>query len=147
MKFDFAPLTIQHVQTIADWRYQGFEKSLFMGPYRTSHKETGRLVGPGGCEGFAALVEDKLAGLFEFYRSTEIMNIGLALRPDLTGKGWGTTFVEQGIDFGVKHYQYRKPLVELSVNHLNAAAVRVYEKVGFTVVERVDEEVRMRKSL
>lgn len=145
--FTFRPLTINDVQTIQTWRYAGFEKNIFMQPYLDSFHQTGKLIGPGGCEGFAAFFQDELVGLFEFYNDSHFMNIGLALKPELTGKGLGCDFVLQGIDFGTKHYQYQKKKVELIVNRLNFSAVRVYEKAGFEKMGEIGEEIKMSKTL
>lgn len=63
------------------------------------------------------------------YDSADAIDIGLGLRPDLTGKGIGLEFVLVGIDFGIK--KYRTGMVRLTVAEFNKRAIRVYEKAGF----------------
>lgn len=129
------------------WRYEGFEKELFMQPYFDSFETKGVLIGPGGAEGFAVLSEGELYGLFEFYRGSEYMNIGLALHPNNVGKGYGCMYVEQGVKFGIENFAYAKEFIELTVHKMNIPAIKVYEKVGFEVFEDEGEEFKMRKNV
>src|SRR4051812_30236680 len=43
--------------------------------------------------------EDALAGFFEYQREGDTVVVGLGLRPDMTGRGFGEAFVEQGLEF------------------------------------------------
>ena len=147
MNFTFKPLNIEYVKEIDSWNYEGFIEEVLMTPYYESFKKTGILIGPGGCEGFATFLEDETVGLFEFNINDSTMEIGLALKPDLVGKGLGVPFVNQGIEFGLQHYQLKLHYVKLVVDQNNKAAIRVYEKTGFEEVERTDTEIEMRKIL
>ncbi|WP_409252571.1 GNAT family N-acetyltransferase [Bacillus sp. SCS-153A] len=147
MNFTFKPLIIEYVKEIDSWNYEGFVEEVLMTPYFESYNETGTLIGPGGCEGFAAFLDNKPAGLFEFNIQGSTMEIGLALKPDLVGRGLGVPFVNQGIEFGIDHYQSQLNFVKLVVDTKNKAAIRVYEKAGFEEVDRTDSEIEMRKSL
>ncbi|MEZ4805204.1 MAG: hypothetical protein R2852_06910 [Bacteroidia bacterium] len=82
-------MTIDHAKIIADWRYHGFEKQLYMQPYFEAYEQKGKLIGPGGCIGFAALHQGNIAGLFEYYNKSTPMNIGLALNPEAGRKRIG----------------------------------------------------------
>lgn len=64
------------------------------------------------------------------YNDKDYMDIGLGLRPDITGKGIGKEFVLKGMEFGIN--KYNPKAVRLTVAMFNKRAIRVYEKVGFT---------------
>ena len=145
MKFDFVPMTLDYANQIKTWQYDGYIKNIYVEPYFNSFKETtGKMKGPGGCEGFAVLNQNRLVGLFEYYFKDEIMEIGLALKPELAGKGLGEDFVKQGIDYGINKFKYKRKYIKLSVNIQNKPAVRVYEKVGFKEYKRKIDEIEMR---
>lgn len=148
MKFKFVPMTLEYVKQIKTWRYTGYVKNIYMQPYFDSYNGiTGKMKGPGGCEGFAALNQNRLVGLFEYYFKDEIIEIGLALKPELAGKGLGKEFVKQGINFGIKKFRYKREYIKLTVNIQNKPAIRVYEKAGFKEYRRKDDEIEMRKYL
>jgi len=81
-------------------------------------------------------VEDEsgaLAGFFQFKeRRPDAIEIGLGLRPDLTGRGLGSAFVEVGI--GEVRARYGAVRIVLAVATFNRRAIRVYERAGFAPV-------------
>ncbi|QHE51611.1 GNAT family N-acetyltransferase [Pontibacillus sp. HMF3514] len=147
MNFKFVPINIEYVKEIDSWNYEGFIEQVMMTPYFESFKKTGELIGPGGFEGFVALHDHEAVGLFEFNIKDSIMEIGLALKPELIGKGLGTTYVNQGIEFGMQYYDKTLDHIKLVVDSKNKPAIRVYEKAGFHKVEEKDGEIEMRMVL
>lgn len=145
MKFEFVPINLEYLKEIKKWKYDGFVKNIYLDPYFENIGEnSSELRGPDGCIAFAALIKNKLAGLFEYYFKGDIIEIGLALNPDFVGKGYGKDFVEQGIDFGIKHFNYQEEYIKLNVNINNKTAVRVYKKAGFKEYERKSDAIEMR---
>ncbi|TDP88951.1 ribosomal-protein-alanine N-acetyltransferase [Halanaerobium saccharolyticum] len=145
MKFEFVPINLEYLEEIKNWQYDGFVKNIYLDPYfENINENSSELRGPGGCKGFAALNKNKLAGLFEYYFKRNIIEIGLALSPEFVGKGYGKDFVEQGISFGIEHFNYREEYIKLNVNIKNRAAVRVYKKAGFKEYERKSDSIEMR---
>lgn len=147
MDFTFKPIDIMVTKEIDSWNYEGFIEEVLMTPYFNSYNKTGKLIGPGGCDGFAALLENETAGLFEFTIDDGTMEIGLALKPSLVGKGLGAKFVQQGIEFGIQHYKCKLNEIKLVVDSQNKAAIRVYEKVGFKKVQQHDHDIEMTMNL
>lgn len=146
MVFKFVPINLEYLKEIKNWKYDGFIKNIYLEPYfENIDRKNAELRGPDGCKGFAALYQNRLAGLFEYYFRGEIIEIGLALNPDLVGKGYGKVFVEQGVDFGIKNFDYQEEYIKLNVNINNKAAVKVYKKAGFKEYNRKDDSIEMRK--
>ncbi|XEC92521.1 GNAT family N-acetyltransferase [Paenibacillus tarimensis] len=63
------------------------------------------------------------------YNNPEIIDIGLGLRPDLTGRGLGSHFLKEAISFISK--RNNKSEFQLVVAAFNERAIRAYEKAGF----------------
>ena len=67
------------------------------------------------------------------YDKEPALDVGLGMRPNLTGQGLGTEFVLAGLRFAKEAYT---PLAfRLTVAAPNLRAVSVYERVGFKAVE------------
>jgi len=74
--------------------------------------------------------DEELAGFLELTaRPGEVIEIGLGLRPDLTGQGLGLSFVEACLDFARR--RSRPQAFALDVATFNERARAVYEKAGF----------------
>ncbi len=146
MKFEFVPMNLEYAKQIKTWKYNGVVKNIYVAPYFNSFDDTtGEMKGPGGCEGFAVLDQNKLVGLSEYYLKEEIIEIGLALSPDVVGRGHGKEFVKQGIDFGINKFDYKGKYIKLNVNINNKPAIKVYKKVGFKEYKRDADSIEMRK--
>ncbi|WP_051287206.1 GNAT family N-acetyltransferase [Paenibacillus taiwanensis] len=86
---------------------------------------------------------DELVGFFCFGENAQVnagasqgiyldqtaLDIGLGMRPDLTGQGKGTEFLIAGMDFTRKKFNPHK--LRLSVAAFNNRAISLYKKVGF----------------
>lgn len=68
-------------------------------------------------------------GIFTFIQRGGVIEIGLAMRPDLTGRGLGLSFVAAGLDFARDRYAPTR--FTLDVATFNVRAQRVYERAGF----------------
>jgi ribosomal-protein-alanine N-acetyltransferase len=77
-------------------------------------------------------------GFFDFKADAEPLEIGLGLRPDLTGVGLGLAFVDAGVQFAEKRFGART--LTLAVAEFNRRAVTVYRRAGFEVVEHYEHE-------
>ena len=68
------------------------------------------------------------------WQDADTVEIGLGLRPELTGRGLGFEFVRQCVDFGRMHYGRPDAVVELRVLHTNERAIKVYRRAGFSEI-------------
>lgn len=140
MNFTFEPLEVAEVRAIAEWRYAGvyavynFSGNLDIAlpemldrrsPYFAVFNDA-ELIGY-FCYGTAAQVRDNPEP--HLYDEDGAITIGLGLRPDLTGRGYGATFVQAGLDFAPEHYH--PTYFRLFVMPFNQRAIKVYERVGF----------------
>ena len=84
---------------------------------------------------FAARDDDgELIGFYYFEEKDDVLEIGLGLRPELTGRGRGEQFLRAGLEFGRARFAPRQ--IVLNVAAFNERAIRVYERVGFVETGR-----------
>jgi ribosomal-protein-alanine N-acetyltransferase len=73
--------------------------------------------------------ENDLIGFFQFEKKDGTVDVGLGLRPSLTGKGLGAEFVMSGLAFAGERFSPER--FTLSVATFNRRAIGVYERAGF----------------
>lgn len=140
MKYVIIPMKYEYAKLISSWRYDepysiysmdGTEEclqELMDGNYYSVVDENSQLIGY-FCFGTSAQVPRiKHYGV---YNEAGYIDIGLGMRPDMTGKGAGMTFFQAGIEFGKKHFQTDK--MRLTVAAFNERAIKTYKRAGFTV--------------
>jgi [ribosomal protein S18]-alanine N-acetyltransferase len=135
MSFRFEPLHWADARQVSRWRYEGVYAfynqdtlpmlmvALFRSPLRMAGLEA-FVVHDDALKGGESRI-----GIFTFIRRGETIEIGLAMRPDLTGRGLGLAFVEAGMDFA--RARYAPTRFALDVATFNERARRVYERAGF----------------
>lgn len=89
---------------------------------------------------FQVLKDDRLFGFFVVEKNPDhnVMNMGLGIRPELTGKGLGQAFVSEIITYIHKNYSVKT--LRLGVAAFNKRAQKVYEKIGFKQTKMYDQE-------
>ncbi len=135
MSFRFEPLHWADARRVSRWRYEGVYAfynqdtlpmlmvALFRSPLRLAGLEA-FVVHDDALKGGESRI-----GIFTFIRRGAAIEIGLAMRPDLTGRGLGLAFVEAGMDFA--RARYAPTRFTLDVATFNERARRVYERAGF----------------
>ncbi|PFU36485.1 GNAT family N-acetyltransferase, partial [Bacillus cereus] len=63
------------------------------------------------------------------YGGEDVIDIGLGMKPDLTGKGMGEMFFQAGIAFAAK--EFNSKMFRLSVATFNTRAITLYKNIGF----------------
>ena len=127
----FRAMTEADARAVAAWRYPA-EYAFYAADQDAGDLE--ELLDPArwGREYFAADRDGELAGFFVVKQRGEAREIGLGLRPDLTGRGLGAAFLEAGLRFAAPG-----PFV-LHVAAFNRRAIKVYERAGFAATERYE---------
>ena len=133
-EFTIRPMTAADAHAVAAWRYPG-EYSFY--DASADPDDLAELLDPAqwGQRYFAAdeITQHELTGFLEVTLTGREAEIGLGLRPDLTGRGAGESFVRTCLRFasaalGAQSYT-------LTVAAFNRRAITVYERAGFQEVE------------
>ena len=133
MQFRIEPLTQSDAEKIASWHYEG-EYAFY--DAEADAEDLAELLDPAlrGDSMFA--VRDgagRLVGFFAFQITDGVVDFGLGLHPDLTGKGLGKDFVRAGLAFAQSRFS--PETIQLRVAAFNKRAIKVYQRVGFREIE------------
>jgi RimJ/RimL family protein N-acetyltransferase len=125
MRFTIGPASEATFQELEAWRYEP--------PYDFYDGDAEPVHNPERF--FEARAEDgSLVGFYYFEQKGRALEIGLGLRPGLTGRGLGPDFFRAGVEFGRR--RFRPERVILAVAAFNDRARIVYERAGFRVIGR-----------
>ena len=139
MNLKFRKPTKSDAEEILNWEYEG-EYSFYNNNIQKEKIEW-ILSFPDSDNVFSIYNEnEKLVGNCTFYYIDEFFCVGVQMRPDITGKGFGKEFVSSIIDFGRE--KYNLSYIDLTVAKFNKRAIRVYEKLGFKVIEEFVNTIR-----
>jgi ribosomal-protein-alanine N-acetyltransferase len=138
----FEPMSDEQARAVVAWRYEAPYDFYNMANDPEGLED---LLGPPERRRgyYAVLSDDELAGFFSYgpggrlpgfdYPDDGSIDIGLGLKPDLTGKGLGLEFVRAGLEFGRRRFD--PDGFRLFVATFNERAIRLYERAGFRRVE------------
>ncbi|KGI86558.1 acetyltransferase [Exiguobacterium mexicanum] len=131
MTHQFAVLTQPQAETIAyTWHYEGDYAFYDM---EANQDDLAEFLDVEQREQsvFAITSDEELVGFVSVAQAdAETVDIGLGMKPDLTGNGSGRAFVTSILDFVKATYSSHR--ITLSVAAFNVRAIRVYETCGFT---------------
>ncbi|WP_377890145.1 GNAT family N-acetyltransferase [Alkalihalobacillus sp. R86527] len=139
MGYVFDVMTQSQAEHIAhSWHYDGIYSFYDM---EADEEDLAEFLDPNmrGESMFAVTKSDELIGFFSANQvSRDTVDIGLGLRPDLTGHGYGKVFLEAGLT----HVQstYAPARITLAVATFNQRAIALYRKLGFQDVETFMQE-------
>ena len=124
-------MTQDEAEAIADWSY---DPPYDFYDWRADDRDLAELLDPAqrGDRYFSAHdAIGELIGFFGFSREGAVVGVGVGLRADLTGRGLGLVFLDQGLAFAREQFAPRS--FRLSVATFNERAITVYERAGFVV--------------
>ena len=141
--FVFTPMDETSARAITGWRYQPPYDIYNLQPDEDVKEAIAYLVDPQiafytirGCVG--DLEGEELLAYCSFGQDAQVaggdygqeaLDIGLGVRPDLTGQGHGLTFVAAVLDFARRHFN---PIAfRVTIAAFNERAQRVWQKAGF----------------
>jgi ribosomal-protein-alanine N-acetyltransferase len=142
MEFTFSLMDEAAARAVQGWRYAG-EYAVYNMGSDGDPDDVSELLDRRSPYYAVRAAGDELIGYFAFgtacgiddyeppalYRTEGVLNVGLGLRPDLTGQGLGLAFVNAGLAFARR--QFALVQFRLFVLPLNERAIRVYEQAGF----------------
>lgn len=136
------PMSSKYAQEISCWTYSD-EYALYS--FVQNDDTINELMNG---EYFACLDSmQNLAGYFCFGKSARIpavesgvygadeLDIGLGLKPELCGKGFGYAFLKSGMEYAIRHFGAKN--FRLTVACFNKRAVNLYGKLGFEITKEV----------
>ena len=130
MSYRIKKITQEQAEDIAyNWHYEGDYSFYDM---ETDQEDLQAFLNPKirGDSIFAVTKNYELVAFFSITTVAErTMEIGLGMKPSLTGKGLGFDFLKNAIDFVMIYYPCEK--ITLSVATFNLRAIKLYRKVGF----------------
>lgn len=138
-KLNIVDMTFNAAKVISAWKYEGIysfydqngETEGFTDGNHYACKDS-----EGGLMGFFCFGEDgQIPTLEENVYQPGYLDIGLGLKPDLCGKGYGIVFIKAGLNFAKEQLKAEK--IRLSVATFNERAIKAYKKAGFTVSSEV----------
>ena len=134
MKFKIEKLTQENALWIADeWKYEGeyafYDMTADLEDYEEFIDETKRESN----DYFEVTneIDNKCIGFFCLFKDDDSIEIGLGLRPDYCGKGYGKDFLNLILEYIENHYEYNECTV--CVAKFNQRAKKLYENCGFIV--------------
>jgi RimJ/RimL family protein N-acetyltransferase len=120
VKLRIEPASPETFAELSAWRYEP--------PYDFYDGDQEPVLNPERHYG-AAGEDGTLVGFYYLEEKDGAVEIGLGLRPDLTGRGLGGYFFRAGLDF-LRERHPGRPVI-LNVAAFNERAIRVYERAGF----------------
>jgi ribosomal-protein-alanine N-acetyltransferase len=78
--------------------------------------------------------DERLDAFWYFDRQGDVVEVGIGLRPELTGSGLGESFLRVQLDYATS--QWSPATFRLFVAAWNGRAIRLYERLGFWEVGR-----------
>ncbi|WP_051314904.1 GNAT family N-acetyltransferase [Alteribacter aurantiacus] len=138
-RFTFVKLRRSHAEEIVFWTYQKpydlynldrtteCIKDLVTEPYYACLNGKGELIG------FCCVGEEaRVPGGYneDIYKDKRYLDVGIGLKPELTGLGLGKPFFSQVLTF--LGDTYSTPRFRLVVATFNKRAIRLYRSLGFT---------------
>ena len=146
MNYNFVKMNKNYAKEIHTWEYDD-EYS------RYSYTNSECLMDPNSWGTMFAVLDDdnNLVAEVTFYsndNSNETENLfeeadifyGQGMRPDLTGKGYGSSLVKESIKFAIDKFDYKREYIYLDVLSFNKRAYKAYEKAGFEFFKEHSEE-------
>ncbi|UXH44024.1 GNAT family N-acetyltransferase [Rossellomorea vietnamensis] len=134
MIYKFNVMTQEEAENIAfNWHYDGDYSFYDM---EADAEDLEEFLNPEerGNTMFAVSKDKELVAFFSVSKIADgIFDIGLGMRPDLTGKGNGIEFLRAGMNYVQSEFKPKK--ITLSVATFNQRAIKLYRKVGFKDVE------------
>lgn len=126
-------MTETDAHAVAGWRYPGVYAFY---DADADPEDLAELLDPAGwgSRHFSVDDGDELVGHLAFKLADGVAEIGLGLRPDLTGRGRGLPFVLAAVRFAAQALGATG--FTLAVAAFNDRAISVYERAGFEQTER-----------
>ncbi|MCM3757325.1 GNAT family N-acetyltransferase [Sporosarcina aquimarina] len=129
MNYIFSKMSQKQAENIAsNWHYEG--KYSFY-DIAADEEDLAEFLAPQerGEKYFSVRLDEEEIGFFCFEYETGSVEIGLGMKPELTGRGLGLDFLKSGLNYAISKYNPEN--ITLSVATFNERAIKLYIKAGF----------------
>jgi ribosomal-protein-alanine N-acetyltransferase len=136
MKYVFTSMDEKHANVVSKWHYDGVYSFYDMA---ADEDDLRILMDASNWRDTIKAVlneDDELVGWAAFYTENNEFWLSLGLRPDLTGRGLGTEFVSECVNYAISHDKLTRGTIKLAVALFNQRAVKVYQRAGFVETNR-----------
>ncbi|MFD1850844.1 GNAT family N-acetyltransferase [Oceanobacillus bengalensis] len=133
MEYSFNKMSQEQAEDIAsNWHYEG--KYSFYN-FSADEDDLAELLNPQerGDKYYIVKKGNEEIGFFYFANEGKSVDIGLGMKPELTGRGMGLDFLKAGLSYAISNYNSKE--ITLSVATFNERAIKVYKKAGFESVK------------
>jgi RimJ/RimL family protein N-acetyltransferase len=135
MKFQIAKLSqVQAKEVCDDWIYEG-DYAIYNVSWADAVAQRWSIADENKRAVQFRGVFDERNALIGFFRMTEDdqdeVEIGMGMRPDLCGKGWGKAFVDAATAYTQKRFPQKRLYLEVRI--FNQRAIRCYQSAGYAV--------------
>jgi ribosomal protein S18 acetylase RimI-like enzyme len=134
--FTLTPMTEEHGRAICSWSYPAPFDIYNWPSWEDMVKHEKEFADPHiRQEQYCAVLDAnaELCGYAQFFPIVGVTRLGLGLRPDLCGKGYGVAFVRAIVKEAYRRSPGNEIDLEVLVN--NRRAIRTYEKAGFAITD------------
>lgn len=142
MQFKLIAIRLADINLMLDWRYQP-PFDFYNPPQQNLYHLRTQLLDP--FWRFHAVLDEQevLCGYCSFGEDGQVeggdytrsaLDIGLGLRPDLTGKGYGTDFLTEIMTYARDVFEFDS--FRLTVAAFNHRAISLYNHLGFEMVSK-----------
>ncbi|EDL64503.1 GNAT family N-acetyltransferase [Bacillus sp. SG-1] len=144
MEFTLRKRTSDDIEEFLTWTYDGIY--AFYDNDIQQEKIDGFRESIDSDRAFSVFTKDgTLAGNCEFFNvadddDDEVLAVGVQMKPSLTGKGYGSSFMDAIINEGRGIFKYDH--LELAVVDFNKRAIKLYENAGFKRKGEFQNEIR-----
>ncbi|MFP7479526.1 GNAT family N-acetyltransferase [Terribacillus saccharophilus] len=136
--YQIVPMMQTQAELIANtWRYEGIYAFYDMDQ---DEEDMAEFLDFKAREGkvFVVMQREEVIGFCSIQLEEEEAEIGLGMRPDLTGKGLGQKFVSYLVHYIIGAYHPER--ISLAVAAFNKRAITLYERIGFRHTESFDQQ-------
>lgn len=135
--YQISTMTQTQAERIANtWTYEGIYAFYNMDQ---DEDDMAEFLDPEAREGkvFVVTQMEEVIGFCSIESENDEAEIGVGMRPDLTGKGFGQDFMSFLLDYIIKAYRPEK--ISLAVAAFNKRAITLYERIGFRHTESFNQ--------
>jgi RimJ/RimL family protein N-acetyltransferase len=125
--------TEAHTREVLSWQY---EPPYDFYDLASDPEDEAAMRDPARAEHHRAVLDDsgRLEAFWYFDWHREVVEVGIGLRPDLTGRGLGEALMRAQLEYASQSWQ--PETFRLFVVAWNERAIRLYERLGFREVAR-----------